>query len=372
MGASENRAKEQADGAATDEPRWAAVLGRDASASFVYGVASTGVYCRPACPSRRPLRKNVTFYATSQAAENAGYRACKRCRPNDAAPATQAAGAMCTLLESRDAPPSLGELAAHVGLSPAHAHRVFVRATGLTPRAYREGLVRARVQASLRTSGSVSETAFAAGFSGPSRFYAHAARNLGMAPAQFRAGGHGLAIRFAVGACSLGAVLVASTVRGICAVLLGDDPAALATDLARRFPRAELEAAETAFETSVAAVVAIIDAQPGTAMDALPLDVQGTVFQERVWRALREIPPGTTNTYAQLAEAIGAPRSIRAVARACANNPVAVLVPCHRVVRSNGELAGYRWGLARKRALLTREASFSPVVNPQARKPRER
>jgi AraC family transcriptional regulator of adaptative response/methylated-DNA-[protein]-cysteine methyltransferase len=362
MGTRESRETETAGAAAADERSWAAVLARDPAARFVYGVASTGVYCRPTCPSRRPLRRNVAFYATPQAAEAAGYRACKRCRPNDAAPATRAVKAMCTLLEADASAPSLATLGAHAGLSPAHAHRLFVGATGLTPKAYREGIVRARVQDSLRTSGSVAEAAFATGFSGPSRFYAHVAQNLGMAPAQYRAGARGVAIRFAVGACSLGAVLVATTARGICAVLLGDDPADLATDLARRFPRAELDAADADFGATVAAVVAIIDAHPGVVVDALPLDVQGSVFQERVWRALREIPPGTTRSYAELAQTIGLPRAIRAVARACADNRVAVLIPCHRVVRSDGALAGYRWGLERKRTLLDRERETRPVT----------
>lgn len=265
---------------------------------------------------------------------------------------------MCQMLEERDTAPSLRELAAHVGLSESHAHRLFVRLTGLTPKGYREAVTRERVHDELRGSGTVTEAIYAAGFSSPSRFYEQVSRRLGMSPRQLRAGAHGMTIRFAVGECSLGAILVAATDQGVCAVLLGDEPDELLGDLERRFPRAELLGGDAAFDETVARVVGAVEAveaQPGASRHPLPLDIQGTAFQERVWRALLAIPPGGTATYAEVAKAIGSPRATRAVARACAQNHIAVLIPCHRVVRSDSSVSGYRWGVDRKRELLRRE-----------------
>lgn len=347
---------------AADERRWAAVLARDPAARFVYAVASTGVYCLPTCPARRPLRKNVVFHETCLAAELCGYRPCKRCRPHSQSPQgansqMRAVLGMCRLIEESVTSPSLAQLAKHAELSPSHAHRLFSRTTGLSPKAYREAIVRARVRREFESSRTVVGAAYAAGFGSSSRFYEHAARLLGMPPSVYRRGAPGLRIRFAVGECSLGSILVASTDRGVCCVLLGDEPAALLSDLERRFPQAELVGGDAAFEAVVARVVGEVESQPGRASEALPLDLRGTVFQARVWRALQAIPAGATTTYSQLARSLGMPTGARAVARACAENPLAVLVPCHRVVRGDGGLAGYRWGLERKRTLLAREAA---------------
>jgi AraC family transcriptional regulator of adaptative response/methylated-DNA-[protein]-cysteine methyltransferase len=354
------RDAESAEAASTDQ-RWATVLARKVDATFVYSVSSTGVYCRPSCPSRRPLRKNVAFHETPLAAELAGFRPCKRCQPRDSAAkslreAARPVVAMCRLLEEDSgATTSLRALAEHVGLSESHAHRLFTEATGLTPKRYREAVVRARVHEELKSSGNVTEAIYAAGFSAPSRFYEHVSRMLGMPPRQYRAGAPGASIRFAVGECALGSVLVAATNRGVCAVFLGDDPDALLHDLERQFPRAELVGADEAFEGTVARVVGLVESRSGVATEGLPLDIRGTAFQERVWRALQAIPRGETATYAEIAAAIGAPSASRAVARACADNRIAVLIPCHRVVRTDGKLSGYRWGVERKDELLRRE-----------------
>ncbi|MFO7179694.1 MAG: bifunctional DNA-binding transcriptional regulator/O6-methylguanine-DNA methyltransferase Ada [Pseudomonadota bacterium] len=341
------------------DPRWTAVAERDERATFVYSVASTGIYCRPSCPARRPRPENVAFHPSPVAAELAGFRPCKRCMPREALSEAVARPviAMCKRIEESEHAPSLRELARHVGLSEGHAHRSFVRATGLTPKAYRDAVLRRRLQHELRERKTVTEAIYTSGFNSAGRFYEHVARALGMSPSTYRAGAHGLTIRFAVGQCSLGAILVAATERGVCSVLLGDDPEALVHDLERRFPHAELVGGDRAFDELVARVVGVVEARPGVAVEALPLDVRGTVFQERVWRALRKIPPGATKTYAEIAASIGAPRAVRAVAGACAANPVAVLIPCHRVVRTDGSLSGYRWGIERKRALLRRERS---------------
>lgn len=343
----------------TADARWAAVIARDPSARFVYSVASTGVYCRPSCPSRRPLPRNVAFHETPILAELAGFRPCKRCRPAERAanPSAAAVVAMCALLEESAEPPSLAALAQHVGLSPSHAQRVFKGATGLTPKAYRDALRRRRVHAELQSRRSVTEAIYSAGFNASSRFYDHVARMLGMSPQQYRTGARGVTIRFAVGECSLGSILVAATERGVCAIALGDDPQTLVHDLERRFRHAELVGADAGFEATVARVIGLAEAHPGASATELPLDIQGTVFQERVWRALRAIPSGATTTYAELAAALGMPRASRAIARACASNPLALVIPCHRVVRSDGSLAGYRWGVERKRELLRRESA---------------
>lgn len=331
---------------------WRRVLERDASARFVYAVETTGIYCRPGCPARRPLRENVSTHPTPLAAELAGFRACKRCQPRqEMSDAADMVVEMCARLE--DGPASLGELAEHVGVSPSHAQRVFVQVTGLSPKAYRDALMRRAVRRELRETQSVTDAIYAAGFSAPSRFYARVARILGMTPSAFRRGGDHATIRFAVGECSLGSILVAATQLGVCAVALGDDPEALVHELERSFPRATLVGADDGFDVLVATVVGIVE--EGQTHESLPLHVRGTAFQERVWRALAEVPAGTTTTYSALAEKLGQPTASRAVASACAANSVAVLIPCHRVVRTDGGLSGYRWGVERKRVLLERE-----------------
>jgi AraC family transcriptional regulator of adaptative response/methylated-DNA-[protein]-cysteine methyltransferase len=344
----------------SDGARWAAVRRRDrrADGAFYYSVRTTGVYCRPGCAARRPRRENVQFHATRRDAEAAGFRPCRRCRPAARALAEEHAAAVaraCRLIETAEEPPRLGTLAAAAGLSPFHFHRVFRATTGVTPRAYAAAHRARRVRDELSRSSTVTEAIYGAGFNSSGRFYATSSEVLGMTPSDFRAGGSGTAIRFAVGECSLGSILVAATDRGVCAILLGDAPEPLVRDLQDRFPRARLIGGDRDFEQLVARVVGLVEA-PALGLD-LPLDVRGTAFQQRVWRALRAIPAGSTATYTQIAERLGAARAVRAVARACAANAIAVAIPCHRVVRSDGGLSGYRWGVARKRALLAREAA---------------
>lgn len=353
-----SRKRPLAAGVAQD-PRWNAVQARDAAAdgTFVYSVETTGVYCRPTCGARRPRPGNVAFHPSAAAAERAGFRPCKRCKPDLPPPAERQAAqvaALCRFIEGSDGVPTLDELARHAGFSPFHTHRVFKAVTGVTPRAYANAHRAARVRATLRDEGSVTGALYRAGYRSPAPFYGKANELLGMTPSRYRAGGVGLTIRFTTEVCSLGSVLVATTERGVCAILLGDDPQAMARDLSSRFPRAQLLGADGELGPLVARVVALVD---GTgADDGLPLDIRGTAFQHRVWQALRRVPAGETVTYSDLARSIGAPRAARAVAGACADNPLAVAVPCHRVVRADGGLAGYRWGLERKRALLAREA----------------
>lgn len=343
-----------------DDERWAAVQGRDPGAEdeFFYSVTTTGVYCRPNCPSRRPRREHVRFHASREEAESAGFRACRRCRPREPSPGerrAEAVAAACRLIDEAEEMPALETLAAAAGMSPSHFHRVFKAATGCTPRAYAAARRANRTRAALQGGGTVTDAVYDAGFNSGGRFYAAAPEILGMAPAVFRRGGAGETIRFAVGACSLGAILVAATARGVCAIALGDEPDALVHDLEDRFPRAELVGGDPKFEARVARVVGFVEA-PALGLD-LPLDIRGTTFQQRVWHALRDVPAGATATYGEIAQRIGAAGAARAVARACASNPLAVAIPCHRVVRTGGELSGYRWGVERKRALLDREAA---------------
>ena len=344
----------------SNEERWAAVLDRDAGAegAFVYSVATTGVYCRPGCPSRRPRRAHVRFHASCKEAEHAGFRACRRCRPDEPPVAewhAEVVAAACRLIETAEEMPALEALAADAGMSRFHFHRVFKAATGCTPRAYAADRRANRMREALQGGGTVTDAIYDAGFSSNARFYAASSEILGMKPTVFRCGGAGETIRFAVGACSLGAVLVAATAKGGCAIALGDEPDTLVHDLEDRFPRAELVGGDPEFEAWVARVVGFVEA-PALGLD-LPLDIRGTTFQQRVWRALREVPAGATAAYREIAERIGSPGAARAVARACASNPLAVAIPCHRVVRNDGAAGGYRWGVARKRALLDREAS---------------
>jgi AraC family transcriptional regulator, regulatory protein of adaptative response / methylated-DNA-[protein]-cysteine methyltransferase len=345
---------------ATDEARWEAIRRRDRAAdcAFVYSVLTTGVYCRPSCAARHPRRANVQFHASPADAERAGFRPCKRCRPNEAAFAARQAALVaqaCRIIEEAEEMPSLDALAAAAGLSRFHFHRVFKAATGVTPKAYADAHRGNRVRASLPRSRSVTEAIYEAGFNSNGRFYAASSGLLGMTPSAFRAGGSGATIRFAVGQCSLGAILVAASEKGVCAIQLGDDPDALVRNLEDRFPKAQLIGGDAAFEQLVARVVGLIEAP--AQMHDLPLDVRGTAFQQRVWRALRDIPPGATASYAEIAARIGRPKAVRAVAQACAANEIAVAIPCHRVVRRDGSPSSYRWGVERKRALLARESA---------------
>jgi AraC family transcriptional regulator, regulatory protein of adaptative response / methylated-DNA-[protein]-cysteine methyltransferase len=344
---------------ADQDPRWTALRARDARAdgTFFYSVKTTGVYCRPSCAARPARPENVAFHATAAAAAAAGFRPCKRCKPDQPPLAERQAvqiAALCRLIERADQVPSLEALASHAGWSAFHTHRLFKAVTGVTPKAYASAHRAARVRGELRTRATVTEAIYGAGYNSSARFYERSNAVLGMTPTTYRAGGAALEIRFAIGECSLGSILVAATPRGVCAILLGDDPAALAHDLEQRFPRAQLIGADPAFEQLVAQVVGLVEhPHLGT---QLPLDIRGTAFQQRVWQALRRIPAGKTASYAEIASRIGAPRAVRAVAQACAANALAVAIPCHRVVRTNGDLSGYRWGVERKRALLDREA----------------
>lgn len=343
----------------TDARRWRAVTERDPAADgqFFYSVSTTGVYCRPSCPSRQALRKHVRFHASCAAARAAGFRPCKRCQP-EAASRTEkhaaAVAAACRLIASVESPPDLDTLAAAAGMSRFHFHRVFKAVTGITPKAYAAAHRAQQLRERLPGSTSVTAAMYGAGFNSSARFYATSNQVLGMKPARYLSGGKDTRIRFAVGECSLGAILVAATDKGVCAIAIGDDPDTLARALQDRFPKAEFKGGDTAFEQWVAAVVGMVE-QPAIGLD-LPLDVRGTAFQQRVWRALRDIPAGSTLSYTELAERIGAPKSVRAVAGACAANVLAVAIPCHRVLRHDGSLSGYRWGVARKRTLLARES----------------
>ena len=347
------------DSCPTDAQRWAAVQQRDhgADGQFYYSVRSTGVYCRPSCAARLALRANVRFHASCADAEAAGFRPCLRCKPDQPPLAERHAALVaqaCRLIDSSDTEPDLEQLAAASAMSRFHFHRIFKAHTGITPKAYAAARRSQRLQAGLPRAASVTDAIFAAGFNSSSRFYASAPAVLGMTPTAFRAGGAGAAIRFAIGACSLGAILVGATDQGICAILLGDDPDVLARDLQDRFPQAQLLGAEAGFERVVASVIGMVEA-PEIGLD-LPLDVRGTAFQQRVWQALRAIPAGRTVSYAELAQLVGVPKGARAVAGACAANALAVAIPCHRVVRNDGSISGYRWGVERKQALLEREA----------------
>jgi AraC family transcriptional regulator of adaptative response/methylated-DNA-[protein]-cysteine methyltransferase len=347
----------------TDDARWAAVQARDAGADgvFYYSVRSTGVYCRPSCASRPARRANVAFHASAPDAEAAGFRPCLRCRPDGPPLAARHADAVaraCRLIDEADAEPDLDTLAQACGMSRFHFHRVFKAHTGITPKAYAAARRAERLQRTLAQAPSVTAAAFDAGFGSSGRFYAAAPAMLGMTPARYRAGGCGETIGFALTRCTLGTLLVATTVRGLCAILLGDDPDVLVRDLRERFPHADLRDAEPGFAATLAQVAALVDGAHAGA--DLPLDVRGTAFQQRVWQALRAIPAGCTVSYAELAARLGMPQGARAVAGACAANPVAVLIPCHRVVRGDGALSGYRWGIERKRRLLAREKAGLP------------
>ncbi|MCO5399979.1 bifunctional DNA-binding transcriptional regulator/O6-methylguanine-DNA methyltransferase Ada [Ralstonia soli] len=340
------------------DPRWARVLARDASADgqFVYAVKTTGVYCQPSSASRLPRPENVEFFDTPADAEAAGYRPSRRAGPDQTTVRAQQAALVaqaCRRIEGADTPPTLDMLADEAGLSPYHFHRLFKSVTGLTPKGYADAHRARKLRTQLGRGSSVTEAIYDAGFNASSRFYEASDSVLGMTASRYRAGGAQTTIRFAVGECSLGSILVAQSDRGICAILMGDDPDALVRDLQDTFRKAELIGGDAGFEALVAKVVGLIEA-PSLGLD-LPLDVRGTAFQERVWQALREVPPGSTTSYAEIAARIGAPKAVRAVAQACAANHIAVAIPCHRVIRRDGNTSGYRWGVERKLALLERE-----------------
>lgn len=346
------------DAYATDAARWQALRSRDAAADghFFYSVKTTGVYCLPSCAARAARPGNVAFHVSPADAERAGFRACMRCRP-DLPPRAEREAAMvasaCRSIESAETAPALADLAKQAGVSAHHFHRLFKRVTGVTPKAYAVAQRQRRVQEQLSAGGPVTDAMYDAGFNSSGRFYESAPGMLGMTPRAWQKGGQGEVIWHAIADCTLGRALVAGTERGVCAILLGDDDAGLVAELAARFPRAQLLAPEPRFVEWVAQVVRFVD-NPATGF-ALPLDIRGTVFQRRVWEALREIPAGQTASYTQLAGRLGLPRSVRAVAGACAANAIAVAIPCHRVIASDGKLTGYRWGLARKRQLLDHE-----------------
>jgi AraC family transcriptional regulator of adaptative response/methylated-DNA-[protein]-cysteine methyltransferase len=345
--------------ATENDPRWAAVVARDpqADGQFVYAVKTTGIYCNPSSLARLPKPQNVEFFDNAELAQAAGYRPSKRAAKDQSDIAAQhsaTVAAACRQIENAETLPALNELAEIAGLSSFHFHRVFKAVTGLTPKGYAAAHRSRRVRERLADGQSVTEALYDAGFNSNSRFYEAADQLLGMKPAEYRAAGHNNDIRFAVGQCSLGAILVAQSERGVCAILLGDDPHQLVCDLQDKFRRANLMGADQDFERLIAQVVGFIEA-PAIGLD-LPLDVRGTAFQERVWQALREIPVGSTASYADIALRIGSPKAVRAVAQACGANSLAVAIPCHRVVRSDGNLSGYRWGVERKRQLLDREA----------------
>lgn len=352
-------------GHTNDSDYWNAVRKRDRSfdGTFYYSVATTGVYCKPSCPARLAKRKNVEFHTTPEAAEKAGFRPCKRCKPRSPSLDDQYAAKVadaCAFIETTEEMSKLDEIAQHVGMSPYHFHRIFKKIVGVTPKAYAVAHRQKQIRTNLTQKKSVTEAIFDAGFNSSGRFYANSSKVLGMTPSTYRSGGTGTELWFAVGECSLGSVLVAASGKGIAAILFGDDPEALVHDLEDRFPKSTLIGGDRAFEDVIAKVVGLVEA-PETGLD-LPLDMRGTAFQHKVWQALRNIPVGTTVTYSEIAEQIGMPKAVRAVAAACAANKIAVAIPCHRVVRSDGAISGYRWGVKRKRQLLEREASVSEAT----------
>jgi AraC family transcriptional regulator of adaptative response/methylated-DNA-[protein]-cysteine methyltransferase len=327
-----------------------------ADGRFFYSVSTTGVYCRPSCGAKRPDPANVQFHSNCEAAEKAGFRPCKRCRPNEPSIRerhTAAIAEACRFIENADEMPRLSDVAARAGISSYHFHRLFKAVTGLTPKSYAAAIRGKRVREELKSGATVTDAIYASGYNSNARFYDVSSSLLGMKPSDFRKGGTGIDIRFAIGQCSLGAILVAQSELGICAILLGDDPAELLRELESQLPGANLLGGDAGFEQLIARVIAFVEA-PATGLD-LPLDVRGTAFQQLVWQALRDIPAGSTATYTSIAEKIGSPGAVRAVASACAANRLAIAIPCHRVVRLDGGLAGYRWGVERKRELLRRE-----------------
>jgi AraC family transcriptional regulator of adaptative response/methylated-DNA-[protein]-cysteine methyltransferase len=343
----------------SDTDRWQAIAQRDSRAdgAFVYGVATTGIYCRPGCASRTPRRENVRYFDDGPTAEAAGFRPCKRCTPQAAHapnPTIEAVAQACKIIDEAEREPSLAQLAAAVGLSVYHFQRLFRKTVGVTPKQYAMEKRLGRVRDNLQQNSTVTEAVYEAGYESGSRFYETATAALGMKPADYQKGGEGLLIRYAVVQSYLGWVLIAATAHGICRIDFGDAPDTLLTRLTATFPEADLQGDDPAFTTMAAQTLVFLES-PREGL-ALPLDIQGTAFQRRVWSALQEIQPGVTASYADIARRIGQPTAARAVAQACAANNIAVAIPCHRVVRSDGDLGGYRWGVERKRAILAREA----------------
>lgn len=340
-----------------DIRRWDAVTRRDreADGTFWFAVLTTGIYCRPSCPARRARYENVRFFDSSDGAKRAGFRPCKRCRPDEpeGARTLDTILSACRFIDESEELPSLDAVARRAGMSPYHFHRFFKSVLGVTPKGYMDTLRALRLQQQLAGGASVTESVYSAGFNSSSRLYAARRRVLGMTPRQYRGKGYGARIRFAVAECSLGSVLVAATAEGVCAISLGDDPEQLVRELQDRFRAATLIGADEDFEGLIAGVIGLVE-NPSSAF-GVPLDIQGTAFQRRIWEELQKIPPGETTTYTALAARVGSPRSVRAVSRACAANPLAIAIPCHRVVRRDGQLAGYRWGIDRKHTLLERE-----------------
>lgn len=341
-----------------DADAWRAVQRRDSAydGRFVYAVRSTGVFCKPSCPSRRALRANVRFFSTTASAEHAGFRACRRCRPTDNSgihPSIERARAYLDANDERLV--SLVELSRAVGMSSSHLQRSFKRALGVSPKEYQAESRMRRFKSSLRAGATVSRATYDAGFGSSSRVYERAAASLGMTPAAYRRGGAGVRITFTIADAAVGRVLVATTTRGVCAVELGANDVDVERALRADFPNATIERDDQAHQTWVRAVLGRVR-DPNHAGHRIPLDLSGTEFQRRVWDALRAIPAGETRSYAEVARAIGEPKASRAVARACASNRLAIVVPCHRVLRGDGELSGYKWGVARKRLLLSQES----------------
>jgi AraC family transcriptional regulator of adaptative response/methylated-DNA-[protein]-cysteine methyltransferase len=349
--------------------KWRVVLARDRrfDGVFVYAVRSTGIYCRPSCPSRRPRRALVQFYPIPEAAEAAGFRACRRCRPTQAPsadPAVAVVRELCRTIDARpDRPADIATLARRAGLSPHQLLRAFRRVLGVSPKAYRDARRLDRLKSALKSHRHVSPAIYDAGYGSSSRVYERAAGALGMTPATYRRGGRGAAIRYTVAASPLGALLVAATVRGVCRISLGDGATALARDLRAEFPAATIRRDTGTLNGWVEHILRHLEGRAPHL--ELPLDIRATAFQQRVWAELGKIPYGRTRSYLAVARAIGRPRAVRAVARACATNPVCFVIPCHRVIRDDGALGGYRWGLARKRALLDRERlkELSPTIH---------
>jgi AraC family transcriptional regulator of adaptative response/methylated-DNA-[protein]-cysteine methyltransferase len=344
--------------ATANDPRWLSVVERNKTAdgTFYYSVRTTGVYCRPSCAARLARAENVEFHPTPEDAEKAGFRACKRCKPAGPSQTEENSARIakvCRLIERSEESPSLEKLAKYAGMSVFHLHRTFKALTGLTPNGYAAAHRSKRVRTTLAKTQSVTDAIYDAGFNSNSRFYETSNEVLGMTPTNFRDGGANTAIHFAIGECSLGSILVAKSERGVCAILIGDDPLLLVRNLQDQFLKADLIGNESGYEDLVAKVVGLIE-KPGVGLD-LPLDIRGTAFQQRVWKALKQIPVGSTASYAEIAKLIGLPKAVRAVAQACGANSLAVAIPCHRVIRNDGALSGYRWGVERKRALLDRE-----------------
>lgn len=344
----------------TNDARWQAVMTRDSNADgcFFYAITTTGIYCYPSCPSRLAQRVNTLFFATSNDAQRAGFRPCKRCQSDQDTPLnrnTHIVANACRLIESSNEPIDLETLAKSQHMSRYHFHRLFKSITGITPKAYSLVYRAHKIKTELTDCSSITEAIYHAGFNSSACFYATSTEILGMTPTQFKNGGHSETIHYSIGTCSFGPILVARSEKGICAILIHNDNKPILADLQKRFPKATLVEDKSDFHHWLAQVIHFVEA-PQKGLE-LPLDIRGTIFQQRVWHILQRIPLGTTASYTDIATQLGDPKAVRAVARACAANPIALLVPCHRVVRSDGGISGYRWGAENKRTLIAREAA---------------